>query len=165
MRAARRINRGHRVSAELNALIRVVVAEHPHADLHELARHVAKMTPEESVMDFYTAALAGTIGEVIGGDRRNALDGPNHKNRSPKLERRRSWWADVLAARVHVGNANWLQIGDCGVDDLKFCIEERRTQIAGFQNQINNFEQLIALMVKHRARKVADLPAQTSWPK
>lgn len=155
------------MSAELNALIRVVAAEHPGAgDLRELARHVAKMTPQESVMEFYTEALVGLVGEIVGHDRRDLFDGPERRrrDRSPKLEERRSWWADLLASRVHVGKGNWLQIADCSTEDLAFCIEERRSQIAGFEKQVNNFQSLIALMKKHKAKRAADLPPQTSWP-
>jgi hypothetical protein len=154
------------VTNELNTLIREVADDYPRADPRELARHVAKLTPDESVVDFYVDALIDRIREIIGGNRRNLFDGPDNRstsNRSPKVEQRRSWWADLLASRVHVGNAEWLQIAECSVDDLKFCIEERRTQIAGYEKQIGNFDRLIRLMRKHKALKVSDLPAQTDW--
>lgn len=152
------------MSAELNALIRVVAAEHPQSDIRELARFVAKMTPQESVMGFYTEALVGLVGEVIGQERRDAFNGPERKGRSAKLDDRRSWWKELLASRVHVGGGEWLCIADCTGAELDFCIEERRSQIAGFERQITNFERLISLMVKHGAKTVKDLPAQSSWP-
>jgi hypothetical protein len=158
------------MSSELNTLIRSVAGDHPRADMRELARFVAKMTPPESVTDFYTEALADRVRILLGNDRRDIFDGPDVRpegkssNRSPKVEQRRSWWADLLASRVHIGKTQWLQLGECGVDELTFCIEERRGQIIGFEKQITNFEHLIMLMVKHGVRKVADLPAQTSWP-
>lgn len=153
------------MSAELRSLVREVAAEHPHADPREIARYVAKLTEEEDLQNFYAEALVDVVSQILGAQRRDAMDQKPEKqnNKSPKLEQRRNWWKDLLAARVHVGKSEWKVLANCTVDDLQFCINERAAHIAGVQAQIENFKTLAALMVKNGARTVSDLPAQEKW--
>jgi hypothetical protein len=161
------------MSAELNQLIRQVAADHPKAEIHELARFVVALTPRKSVTDFYTAALGDTIRTVLGQQRRNAFKGPEADrdettgapNRSAKIEERQQWWwPRLLNSRVHVGESKWMQLGECTIENLDFCIAERRGQIAGYRSQIGNFKHLISLMTTHGVGMVKDLPEQTEWP-
>lgn len=153
---------------ELRALMRAVIADHPHTDISKLARLTREATPHESVMSFYEAALTIAIQQLIGADRRQAFQGPDRAQRklayrSPNVEERRSWWASLLRQRVVVGG-NVLLLGDCGKTELISCIEERRRQVAGFEKQITHFEHLLDLLAKHKKPKVKDLPPQTNWP-
>lgn len=155
------------VSAELRALVREVADDHPQADPREIARHVAKLTPEEDLQNFYAESLVDVVAQILGAQRRDAMgekkDESPSDNKSSKLERRRNWWKDLLAARVHVGKSEWKIIASCTVDDLEFCIGERQSHITGLEAQIQNFRRLATLMVKHGARTVAELPPQTTW--
>lgn len=156
------------MSSDLRALIREVAADHPHAAPSEIARHVAKLTPADDLIDFYSEALTQICTQLLGHDRRQLMDGPcddttgSKSPNSSKLRERRTWWANLLASRVPVGE-EWKQLGDCTVDDLQFCIDERRAHIAGVEKQINNFEHLIHLMEANGAQIARDLPPQSDW--
>lgn len=150
-------------SVRLRELVRQVVADHPGATIRELAEYVAKLTDDADVTEFYTVLLERLVDEVLSHQRRGAMDrNLKARNRSPKLEQRRRWWADLLAARVHVG-ATLKTVGECTVDDLQVCVDERQVHIERVQSQILNYQKLIELMVKHGARTVADLPEQEKW--
>lgn len=155
------------MSAELNAIIREVAEEHPDDDPREIAEKVAKLTPPDKVMDFYTEGLVQQVLVILGQDRRNAFHKPvtgKGRNTSSKLHDRREWWPELCAQRVHIGNSEWKQLGGCTVDDLQFCINERAQLIVANQNQMNNFKHLQKLLVKHGAQTVSDLPPQADWP-
>lgn len=156
---------------ELHLLIRDVAAQYPNQGPHDLAVHVAKLTPEHDLPAFYQEALTTVVRDILGQDRRVALSGPKitqqttstPQYRSAKIAQRRTWWAGVLASRVHTGGGNWLNVAACGRKELAYCIEERQTQIDGFLKQIGNFERLIDLLNRHAVDTVADLPEQTDW--
>ena len=153
------------VGAQLRALVRQVVEDHDGASVRELAEHVEKLTPKESVTGFYVEALAAYVADVLRADRNSALSEvtkPTSKSKSPKLEQRRKWWSDLLASRVAVAGKS-MRLGDCTVDDLQLCIDERRAHIAHVEGQILNYQKLIQLMTKNGARHVADLPEQSAW--
>lgn len=149
------------MSTELRKLIREVAADHPESSPQELATWVAKLTPEDSLVDFYTATLVDYVRQVIGGDCRNSLDNAlgrnsNGGNKSPKLNDRRQHFARLMLERVKAG-AGWKTVGDCTVEDLRACIAERIQSIERTQHQIRNFEELIDLMKQHKVRVAKDL--------
>jgi hypothetical protein len=148
--------------ASLRDLVREVIAENPDATVQEIAEYVAKLTPEENLMDFFIEALVRIVDEILGAQRRTALDKVSKGNKSAKLERRRKWWADLLASRVHVGD-ELKRLGNCTVDDLQLCVDERRNHIRLVEGQIMNYEKLMQMMVKHGARTVEELPEQDKW--
>lgn len=151
--------------SQLRALVRQVVEDHAGASVRELAEYVAKLTPEELAADFYVEVLIAYVSDVLRADRNSALSEvtkPTNKSKSPKLEQRRKWWADLLASRVAVAGKS-MRLGDCTVDDLQLCIDERRAHIAHVEGQILNYQKLIQLMTKSGARHVADLPEQSAW--
>jgi hypothetical protein len=152
----------------LTALIRQAAADHPLADPRELAKIVAKLTPEDELMDFYEEALVDACRHVLSDERTTALAGPHktrsgHANKSAKVKQRGEWWDTVLAARVHVGAGAWKTVADCTVADLEFAKSERERQIRRITGQIVHYEQLIALLKRHHKRTVRQLPRQTSW--
>lgn len=158
------------MSAELNSLIREVATDHPGADPREIAQHVAKLTDEDVLVDFYAEALVSGVRAILSAERNHLLDGPpapepvkGARRTSPKVDSIRNWWAELLAARVHVGDSNWKTLGACTVDDLQFCVDERKQLIARIETQAQNYQKLITLMVKHGVRTVADLPPQARW--
>lgn len=158
------------MSAELNSLIREVAADHPGAGPREIAQHVAKLTEKNVLADFYAEALVPGVRAILSSERNHLLDGPpasepvkGKRRPSPKVDGIRNWWSDLLAARVHVGDSQWKTLGSCTVDDLQFCVDERKQLIVRIETQTQNYQKLIALMVKHGARTVADLPPQARW--
>jgi hypothetical protein len=147
----------------LRDLVREVIADHPDASPRELAELVAKLAPAERIADLFTDLLVPLVNDVLSQQLRNALNRNfKQKARSPKLEERRRWWHELLAARVHVGGELKV-VAECTVEDLSTCIEERRAHIADVQAQIVNYEKLIALMTQHGVETVAELPEQESW--
>ncbi len=147
------------MSAELRALVREVIADHPGANPTELAGYVAKLTPQQQILDFYAEALHGYVAEIVGFDRRSSMDkalGRNVKNRSAKLVNRRLHFAAMMTESVRAAEG-WKQVGDCTIDDLRFCIQERVVTIERTQRQISNFEQLVDLMKQHEVRVAKDL--------
>ena len=140
----------------LTALIREAVTEHPEAHAHKLARIVAERTDASQLQEFYALALEPLVSDIIRMDRNATMN--SKQGRSSKVERRRSWWARMLTERVHVGDAKWKPLGDCGVDDLDFCISERRDQVGALLGQIAKYETIRDAVITHGVDTVADLP-------
>ena len=140
----------------LTALIRSVADENPDAHPHKIARLVAERTDPEELHGFYVVALDGLVADRIRCDRNATLN--SRDCRSPKVERRRNWWARTLRERVHVGGSQWKPLGDCTVDDLDFCIDERRQQIGALMGQIAKYETIRDALLAHGADVVAALP-------
>lgn len=157
--------------SDIRDIIRAAAEEQgAEIDLDVLATAVAERTPKNRLMEFYTYALRQLVADVIRADRQMNLDNamkdraaPPPSNRSPKLKDRRDWWAEMLASHVHLGNSLYKALGDCTIDDLEFCVDERELNIRRIQGQVQNYRQLIQLMVKHGARTVAGLPPQKDW--
>lgn len=153
------------MSAELRALVRQTVSDYPEADPREIARHVAKLTPDDQLRAFYREALADLCGHMIGENRRQSFESGKQRNVSRKVNQRRSWWSDVLASMIHVGSSHWKPLRDCTSKDIVFAIDERAQQIAGIGAQIKNFQHLLKLLKQNKVDTVGQLPVQTGWPK
>ena len=143
----------------LNDLVREISAEFPDAHPHKLARLVAERTEADDLFDFYVTALERLVGDRIRSERNATLN--SRKARSPKLEERRNWWARVLQERVHIGESRYKTLGDCTIDDLLFCITERRDQVNALNGQIAKYEAIAAAMNAHGATTVSELPEGT----
>jgi hypothetical protein len=133
-----------------------VVLEHPDAHAHKIARLVADGTQPESLHDFYVTALEPLVADRLRLDRNSTMN--SKQGRSPKLEQRRSWWARMLRERVHVGEAKWMPLGDCGVTELDFCISERNDQVGALLGQIAKYQTIRDAVISHGVEKVAELP-------
>ena len=142
--------------SSLTALIREVAAGHPDLPPDKIAQLVADQTPPADVRDFYILALGSLVMDCIRMDRNATMN--SKRSRSPKLEQRRSWWARMLRERVHVGASTWKPLGDCGADDLDFCINERREQVGALQGQIAKFWVIRDALAAHGVDTVAELP-------
>ena len=142
--------------ASLTALIREVALGHPDLAPNKIAQLVADSTPHDDVRDFYIIALESLVMDCIRRDRNATMN--SKQSRSPKVDRRKSWWARMLRERVHVGNSEWKALGDCGVDDLEYCISERRDQVGALLGQIAKYEVIRDALVAHGVDTVADLP-------
>lgn len=150
---------------ELNQLIRDVVAS---ADADATPLGLAEAVVEKAGEDLLSAVVIDLVADqvqcVLRADRRAALNrrpgGPRPGSVSPKLERRRDWWARTLDTRVCVGEGTWRRLGDCTVEDLQYCISERETLIGQVRNQIDNYAAIIAAMRKYKVRRVSDLTAE-----
>jgi hypothetical protein len=160
-------------SDTLTGLIRQAAEDNPLADPRELARIVAKLTPEDELLAFYEEALVDACRHLLADIRNTAFAGPTrtqaraprsgHTNKSAKVKQRREWWDEVLAAQVHVGRGKWQPIAVCTIDDLEFAKAEREKQIVKLTGTIVHYEQLISLLKRHHKKTVGQLPRQTSW--
>jgi hypothetical protein len=157
------------VKTELRALIQATAELHPDAGAAELALYVAQNTPAVDVRAFYRDLLENACRTVIN-KRRNDGRTPAPRQRrkprtpspSPKLEERRSWWRDMLASPMHV-RGDQKALADCTIDDLRFCMKDRDAAIGRIEEQMSNLRHLIALMTKHGACTVKELPEQQPW--
>ena len=142
--------------SELTTLIREVVSQNPEVPVSKLAQMVSERTALDDLREFYARALEPLISDVIRLGRNATMN--SKQGRSPKLDRRRTWWARMLQERVHVGEAKWKPLGDCGVAELEFCIGERRDQVGALLGQIAKYEVIRDAVVAHGVATVADLP-------
>jgi len=60
--------------------------------------------------------------------------------------------------KVSVGNGKWKPLGECGVDELDYCIAERRDQVGALLGQIAKYEVIRDALVAHGVDTVAELP-------
>jgi hypothetical protein len=153
----------------LQTLIKGQIASNPYASAEELALLVANATPAADLKAFYAHLLVGACRSVANQHRTGSKHGspkprpaptPRPSPPSPKLEARRSWWADMLAVEVDVANGRKL-LGDCTITDVQFCVKDRQLGIERISDQIANLERLIALMGEHKVTTVRELPEQT----
>lgn len=142
--------------------LRDALADNPDADVYELAALASDAVPEDVVRRVLTLALVPIAREVVGSSRRNSMDGLSPNNNSPKMRDRASWWAKMLTERVSVGGV-WKLLGECTFDDLQECIDGREQLISRVSGQIDNYKRLQKLMIQHKAKQVADVPAQSEW--
>lgn len=152
--------------SELKDLIRSVAGEHPTADYAELARHVAKLTPDDSVVGFYEEALRPFISEVIRADRNNAVhdalsETPEkaqpEQRRSPNVAGVASAWAKMLEETIPLDGIR-KRLGDCTTEDLDFAIERRAAQIEADKAKMAEYVTLRDWMAKHGAKTLRDAP-------
>jgi len=148
------------MSKDLHDLIRDTAESYPKADPREIARHVAKLTDERQVYRFLEESLVPVVRSVLISQRTSVMGKALQPGSNFKLEQRRSWWRQMLASRVHVGSSVWKTLGECSAEDLRFCIAERREDVARIEAQVGLFEQLIARMAEFGVGVVAELPEQ-----
>lgn len=129
---------------------------HPDLPPDKIAQLVADQTPAADVRDFYIIALETLVMDQIRSRRNSTMNSKD--SHSPKVDRRKSWWARMLRERVHVGNSEWKTLGACGVGDLDYCIGERRDQIGALHGQIAKFEAIRDALTAHGVDTVAELP-------
>lgn len=140
----------------------------PDLSPRELAKHVAAATRDVDMAAFYEQTLTEYISSMLRTSRNAALNDmcanstpPVQRrtpNPSPKLRDMRDGWKKLCAERVHVGASQWKTLGECGAEDLKYCIAEREEHIERVRGQIANYEKLVRLLGEHHVAKVADLP-------
>lgn len=144
----------------LRDLIRKVAADHPGESPTLIAHYVAKKTPHALIEEFYTQALRGVVNEVLGYSRRSSMDralsGAAAAPVSAKLAERRRYFSSMMEESVR-GREGWKLLGDCTIDDLKFCIEDRLALIDRTQGQIDYYSRIICLMEQHRVGVARDL--------
>lgn len=153
----------------LENLIKTQIAAHPSAGAEELAMYVAQATPVEDVKTFYARLLVSACRSAIGQHRatpnkpQSQPQGRPNPTPSPKLRERRNWWAEMLRNEMRLAGGVAKPLGDCTIDDLRYCIKERDQAIGRIEDQISNLKQLIILMSQHQARTVRELPEQQQW--
>lgn len=144
--------------SELSKLIAKVGKEYAPADPRDFARLVAKEAPQGQLRKLLEEAVIDDCRHRLMSQRNSHI--VRRTNASAKLERQRDWYAQTIATSVHVGNGKWKQFGDLTIKDLKFCIEERRNDIARIEGYISQYEKVEAAMLEHHVRKVRNLPEE-----
>lgn len=140
----------------VSGLSRRVRAEHPNEHPHKIAALMADLIEPTDMHRVLAHLFVAYVNDGIRVDRNAALN--SKKGRSPKLEERRNWWRRVCNQRVHVGESKFKSLSACTVDDLIFCIGERRDQVSALEGQILKFELILAAMELAGAPTVGDLP-------
>lgn len=152
----------------LHRLITETISGAPVDDPRELAELVAKATPRRHVEEFYRQALVQQVRMVLAERRNHAfahtVSAAAAPARSRKVAGIRDWWAELCAARIHVGGQQWMRIGDCGVDELTFAAQERRAHARRVLARAESCELLRDLLVEHGVATVAELPADAARP-
>lgn len=146
-------------SVTLHSLITRVLVETDLADPREVAAKVAGMIDPDQREHILVNALADSVRSVMGQHRNAAMTRALARpNRSAKVAGIRDWWAEMCAARVHVGGSQWVALGDCGEQELAFAERERREDAAREIARADMFAELRELLRKHKVRTVAQLP-------
>lgn len=144
----------------LHSLIARVLAETDLADPREVAAKVAGMIAPDQREHILINAIADSVRSVMGERRNVAMTNAlaPRPNRSAKVAGIRDWWAEMCAARVHVGGSQWIALGDCGEPELAFAEQERRADAEREIGRADMYGQLRKLLRKHKAHTVAQLP-------
>lgn len=150
------------MSESLITRVRSVLEEIDSVDPREIAREVAAATSEEELREFYATSLIGTVRSVIREHRNRAITNALSSARSAKLSQRRDWWAEMCAARIHVGASKWMQLGDCTAAELQFAASERRTDAERELKRAEAYDQLRSLLRSHRVKTVSELPSDAA---
>jgi len=143
----------------LRELIRAVAADMPgDANPSDIAEKVDGQLSTQDRKSLFVSLLSYEVASVLRVERRHAFAGRTPPPaKSAKLTQRRSWWESMCESRVHVGRGEWKQLGSCTVDDLQFCIDERRQQIAQLNGQIVNFTALLDALELRGVETVSEL--------
>lgn len=144
----------------LRGLIAQVLDETDIIDPREVAVKVAAMIPPEQQHALLIAALVADVRATMGDRRNRAMSNAlaPRPNRSAKVSGIRDWWAEMMAARVHVGGSRWVTLGQCGDEELAFAEQERRADAERELQRADMYAQLRKLLRKHKVSTVADLP-------
>jgi len=155
---------------ELRELIRKVSSQYPNASSGELARHVAKLTPADVLLEYYEEALRPQVAEVLRLDRNEAITNalsdsphplPQQPRRSKKVAGIANWWAKMLEQIIPLADGP-KKLGDATVEDLNFAIDRRKAQIEQDKIKVAEFEQLRDWMLTHNATTLREAPPMTA---
>lgn len=78
--------------------------------------------------------------------------------RSAKVAGIREWWRAELKNPIHVGEKQWLPLGDCGFDELMFAAAERRDMAERNAARAKSFTRLAEAVRAAGVERVRDLP-------
>ncbi|MGX6508249.1 hypothetical protein [Rhodococcus sp. SJ-2] len=144
-------------TATIYSLIVEALDDHGLVDPRDIAEKVAAVTPDDVMRSHFATALVGEVRSIIS-DRRSRAITNALAPKSRKVAGIRDWWAEMLAARVHVGESKWMTIGECGAKELRFAADERRRDAERELKRAEAFDQLRSLLRQHKTETVADLP-------
>ena len=158
-------------SFRLRRMIRDTVANHPNDDPGKVAAIVNDLVEDDDLRDLFAVTLYPYVVNVIGEDRRRAMDSvlaepvvppatQAGSNYSVKLAERRAYqdsMRQLFRCKVNLGANEWKLIGDCTVDDLTIAIEQRQQLIDRTEKQIANLRHVITLMRRKKAVVASDI--------
>lgn len=158
----------------LRDLVREVLIETPDGSTRDVAALVAKRTPEDVLLNWYTDALVHVVSKVIRDDRNAAMDEvfkgrstppPQPKNErrkpttSPRVDRIRETWAKFIAQEVLV-NTERKFLRDCNADDLRHAADYRRAQAGALWAKADEYDALVTALDAYGVELVGQLPPE-----
>lgn len=147
----------------LRTLIICTLAETSATDPRDIAVRVVKHIPPERIGHVLVESLVAEVRGVMGAQRNAALSkalAPGY--RSPKVAGIRNHWAEMCAARIHVGRGEWKSLARCDNDDLAYAERERRADAEREVRRADMYGRLRHLLQRHGVRTVGDLPVDAA---
>jgi len=143
----------------LRELVREVLDSADTPDPGAVADEVMRRIPP----DEYETALRQTLRSFVrlmSAERRSAtrITEPRRAVESPKVAAIREHWRKALRDSVHVGDAAYRFLEDCGFDDLMFAAQERRTLAKQNLDRAGQYEALAQLLIRYGVETVRELP-------
>lgn len=145
----------------------------------EIAAKVAEDVPSHALRACLRLTLAAYAAQIIREDRnyaspnfqtpasQTALGSQNDVAGGAPSAARRSWgaryrdaWQRSLTSRVHVGDSQWKQLGDCTYADLEAIAAERNRNAEKNAAAARYYNGLRALLTEHAVDTVRDLPTE-----
>lgn len=140
---------------DIRAAVREVIEETDLTSPEEIAGKVAESVPARQLRPVLADVLRDFVRLELGRERRHNVTVPARSaKRDAIVEYGQRWLRD----RVSVAG-EWQMVGDCTRDDCLTIAAERRENARRNESAAQVWEARAALLTKHRARRLADLPA------
>lgn len=145
----------------LRAEVYAVMQETDLAAPDEIAAKVAESVSADHLRLALRQALVEYVRDQLAYFRAGASAPKSyHPSPSAKVKAIRDAAPGWLRDRVFVGPNGWRLIGDCSVDDLHYLVADRAARAIALRATADRYDALAELCIKHKAAKVADLPAK-----
>lgn len=147
---------GRLLATLLVAEVRTALAEHRNTAMSKVFQN--RNAPVPPV--FKPAAPKPAPAEFQPARTRTMVEEPPayRPNRSTKVAGIRDWWAETLKARVFVGDAGWMPLGECTARELEYAEKARREKAERETNRAKMYFALRRLLEEYGVETVAQLP-------
>lgn len=157
---------------DIRKAVHAVMAETDLTSPEEIAAKVAEDVPAKALRAVLARVLRTYVRIELGisrmptmhvPDPANPVSSPNIRTpgsaRSAKVRAIREAAPGWLRDRVYIGNHIWKMIGDCTYENLRYLESERVDNAERSRAAAARYGRLADLVKKHKAARVADLPA------